>query len=64
VKRFDQFQLAETPFNSVAYSSDRHTFVMMAPNSLSVVIKARAYFWRPNFRSMLYKVICNTKMLC
>jgi len=39
VKRFDLPQLAEAPLGSIAYSSNRQTFVRMAPSPLSIGIR-------------------------
>jgi len=55
VKRFDKLQLAEPPFNSFAYSSDRQTFVMITRYPLSVVIKDPCLFLKVQFQT--YAVI-------
>jgi len=54
---------------SVAYSSDRQTFVMMAP-SFQSQLKARGYFcsfelsFRTNFELLLFSVISNITLPC
>jgi len=37
---------------------------MMVQIVLSVVIKVRAYFWRPILKLMLHSVTCYVAMLC
>jgi len=50
VKHFDQLHLAEGPFNSIAYNSDRQSFVMMAPSPLSVVLKSPCLVLKAQFQ--------------
>jgi len=51
VTRFDKLQLAEAPFNSIAYNSDRQTFVVIAPSLFSVVIEDPFLFLKTQFQS-------------
>jgi len=64
VKRFDYIKLAEAPFKNVAHCNDRETFVMIAPIPNSVLIEGLFFFWRPNFKLMLYSCICSITVLC
>jgi len=52
VKRFDQLQLAEAPFNSNAYASDRQTFIMMARSPLSVVLEKPVLIFEGPFSNL------------
>jgi len=63
-KRFDYIELAEAPFKNVAHCNDWQTFLMITPIPNSVLIVGLFFFWRPNFKLMLYSCICNMTVLC
>jgi len=58
-ERFDKLQVAEAPFNSIAYRSDRQTFVMIAPRPLSDLLKSPWLFLNPVSNLCCIQVICN-----
>ena len=64
MKRFDYIELAEAPFKNVAHCNDRQTFVMITLIPNSVVIESLFFFWRPNFKLVLYSCICSMTVLC